>query len=204
MPVLFLGVSRLYDIFLKWVRKQWYRLRRQCGFAADNISQFRETLATVLLAVMMFTIILFLTAGVYSAVEDLNFEDACWFSFVSLTTIGFGDISPVTQTGRGLFLLFGMLGVVANSYIISQVTQNTSSRYSQLFAQRRARVRKLLKVGEMSASDADEQLDEDEGLGAVLELRDNIEAIVAEGSRVERDALRTMLQEQLESIAGDL
>ena len=46
--------------------------------------------------------------------EDRAFQDALWWAIVTLTTVGFGDISPVTLGGRmiGVVLMFFGIGVL--------------------------------------------------------------------------------------------
>lgn len=60
-----------------------------------------------------------------------DFDDALWFSIVTLTTVGYGDMIPVTQTGKlfgSIFLLFslGFYGVLIGqiSTIMNTVKEN--------------------------------------------------------------------------------
>ena len=44
-----------------------------------------------------------------------NFWDALWYSVITLTTVGYGDLSPVTPMGRvlGILLALGSIGVLS-------------------------------------------------------------------------------------------
>ena len=44
--------------------------------------------------------------------EVENFGDALWFLFVSFTTIGFGDIVPLTMPGRLITVFVSLYGVL--------------------------------------------------------------------------------------------
>ena len=41
-----------------------------------------------------------------------NFLDAIYFSVVTMTTVGFGDITPISETGRLLTLLMILTGIL--------------------------------------------------------------------------------------------
>ncbi|MCI5222405.1 MAG: potassium channel protein [Candidatus Electrothrix sp. AR4] len=52
--------------------------------------------------------------------EDLSFASGIWWSIVTLTTVGYGDISPSTTSGRilAIFIMFfgiGLLGMLSAS-----------------------------------------------------------------------------------------
>ena len=53
-------------------------------------------------------------AGLMYFEEDRPFHDALWWAIVTLTTVGFGDISPVSLGGRliGVVLMFFGIGVL--------------------------------------------------------------------------------------------
>jgi voltage-gated potassium channel len=65
--------------------------------------------------------------------EQVNFQDALWWSFVTVTTVGYGDISPITMGGRIVaitVMLFGIgiLGVftatIAGMFIEDRMREN--------------------------------------------------------------------------------
>ncbi|GAB3592984.1 Voltage-gated potassium channel Kch [Corynebacterium faecale] len=59
--------------------------------------------AYALLLTLVVTLIVYFDRGGYS--EELTFVDALYYSTVSLTTVGYGDITPITQEARLLNVL---------------------------------------------------------------------------------------------------
>lgn len=81
-----------------------------------------------LLLLLAIGVYLLIVLGIYQIeVRDANsniksFEDALWYSVITLTTIGYGDRFPVTGMGRILALVFvlGSIGILG--FIISQIS----------------------------------------------------------------------------------
>jgi hypothetical protein len=48
--------------------------------------------------------------GITSGRVDLNYNELSYFSFITLTSIGFGDIYPITDMSRLVVAFFGMAG----------------------------------------------------------------------------------------------
>jgi voltage-gated potassium channel len=77
------------------------------------------------------------TAG-FMMTEGLSIEDAFYFSIVTVTTVGYGDISPVTTAGKvlSIFLIITgvgtFLGVVANATEILLNKQEQKARMEKL------------------------------------------------------------------------
>lgn len=42
--------------------------------------------------------------------NEKNLGDIIYYSFITMTTIGFGDIAPVTQVAKGFAVFFGLVG----------------------------------------------------------------------------------------------
>ena len=82
------------------LRKFWHR----CWTFIERENLHRLTVLLVLL--------LLGSAFVVSTVEkEWSYADGLWWTIVTLTTVGYGDISPTTALGRGIAILNMIVGV---------------------------------------------------------------------------------------------
>ncbi len=85
-----------------------------------------------LIYVLGFNIILiFLGAIAMTILENYKFEDAIWWAFVTATTVGYGDISPTSLTGRilaGLLMIVGIgsIGMLTGSIATFFLSENNN------------------------------------------------------------------------------
>lgn len=74
----------------------------------------------------------------FMAIEGLSFIDAVYFSIVTMATVGYGDIHPVTVPGKLLavfIIVIGVgtfLGVIANATEIMLSRRENSARIEKL------------------------------------------------------------------------
>lgn len=54
--------------------------------------------------------------------EDMPFQDALWWSFVTTTTVGYGDLSPETNAGRIIASLLMLVGIGLIGSLTSSIT----------------------------------------------------------------------------------
>jgi hypothetical protein len=75
---------------------------------------------------ILFYILEFIRPGNFYGVEQLNYYEAEYFSFVTMSTLGYGDIAPSSQVARSLVIittLFGqfymviVMGVIVGKFI---------------------------------------------------------------------------------------
>ncbi len=71
--------------------------------------------------VMVTICVLIGTFGIM-ATEQMNFEDALWWAFVTATTVGYGDLSPSTPYGRLIAMALMIVGIGLIGSVTSTLT----------------------------------------------------------------------------------
>lgn len=100
---------------------RWLRILRLARFFEQKIWVTRisgaESLILARIIFTLFAIIFIYSGAIYQAEHQANSEkfvtflDAVYFSVVTMTTVGFGDITPVSEAGRGLTILMILTGI---------------------------------------------------------------------------------------------
>ena len=78
-------------------------------------------------SILVWTLILLATGTIfYSSVEDWSILDSLYFSVVTLTTVGYGDLSPTTTVGKAftiLYIFFGISIIAASVSVLAMERQ---------------------------------------------------------------------------------
>lgn len=105
---------------------RFFRFTKDQEFFFGTVSV--ETLRVMKLLLTVLTIF-FSYAGLFFTVEHAanpavrNFGDAFYFSVVSLTTVGFGDITPVTEAGRWVTVAAIFAGIILIPWEASRIVR---------------------------------------------------------------------------------
>ncbi len=128
----FFGIVPNFGI-LKIIRGfRVFRIFRFLRFTADTDFFFGSISVHMLKVIrLLFTImmIFFISSGLFYYVENglnpnvNNFGDAFYFTVVALTTVGFGDIIPLSDAGKWVTVLMIFSGIIFIPWQISQIVR---------------------------------------------------------------------------------
>jgi len=109
---------------------------------AKSINQFVEVLANKrfeLLTLLFLVMFMVVTAGIaiYVLEEKVNpninsLFDAVYWAFVTVSTVGYGDIAPVTHGGRVISMMLIMGGIAMISFATSVIVSAFSEKLNEL------------------------------------------------------------------------
>ena len=95
-----------------------------------NNKRLRTVLSLILFFIVLFGFIFFITEP-----DVKSFSDGLWWALVTITTVGYGDITPMTTIGRlvasalmflGLGLIASLTAVISVKFIQSFVDHHTN------------------------------------------------------------------------------
>lgn len=90
--------------------------------------QEREYKIKVLLAIFFAISIIFIGIFIFRRIENWSYVDAFYFTVITLTTIGYGDIVPVTEAGKIVASLFALLGVGTFLFCVGIIAEHYFSK----------------------------------------------------------------------------
>ncbi len=115
-----LRVVRVVRIF------RFLRFTSNEHFFFGSISRHMLEVVRLILTIL---IIFFIFSGVFLYIESSinpnlsTFGDSFYFTVVALTTVGFGDITPVSDTGRAAIVIMILSGIILIPYHASQIVK---------------------------------------------------------------------------------
>ena len=119
--------------FIRFIRAfRTFRIFRFLRFTADGDFFFGSITPQLLKVTRLFLTILmvfFISSSLFYYVESnlnpdvKNFGDALYFTIVALTTVGFGDITPLSDAGKWVTVLMILSGIFLIPLQISQIVK---------------------------------------------------------------------------------
>lgn len=101
--------------------------RLRGGNANSGVPAWMRLLASII----VYVVYIMIGAAIIQAIEEdeefdatnanakWNFGSSCYFMVVTTTTIGYGDIAPITSGGRAFTAVYGLIGLGLVGYVIS-------------------------------------------------------------------------------------
>ncbi len=139
LPTISLIISPLFGLnlnirFIKLIRIiRIFRIFRFLRFTAHPDFFFGSITMHLLKVIRLFLVIFilfFIWAGLFWYVEHretgsmvITFGDSFYFTVATLTTVGFGDITPVTELGRWVTVFMIMSGIIIIPWQVSQIAR---------------------------------------------------------------------------------
>jgi voltage-gated potassium channel len=124
------------------VRRELTRIRNFFGLLE---TLFNSRRLRTILAALLFFIFLFGYLFYVSEPDVRNLGDGIWWALVTITTVGYGDITPVTTLGRVVASSLMLLGLG----LIATITAIVSAKFIQNFVDHHTNDDVLEKLDEM-------------------------------------------------------
>jgi voltage-gated potassium channel len=124
------------------VRRELTRIRNLFGLLE---TLFNSRRLRTILAALLFFIFLFGYLFYVSEPDVRNLGDGIWWALVTITTVGYGDITPVTTLGRVVASSLMLLGLG----LIATITAIVSAKFIQNFVDHHTNDDVLEKLDEM-------------------------------------------------------
>ncbi len=144
----------------------------------DERRSFVAALYLLLIAVLLTSSLMYFAEHHAQPEKFASIPDAIYWSLITLTTVGYGDITPVTWAGKVLSLATAFLGVCTVALLTGIVASSFANQMARRRALFEARARAFLADGHISSDERH----------ALEQLRKSFNLSAQEADRLLREA----------------
>tara|TARA_B100000963_G_scaffold358198_1_gene382228 strand:+ start:306 stop:1238 length:933 start_codon:yes stop_codon:yes gene_type:complete len=184
-------VPSILAIFITSVDLRWLRVLRllrllkisHYSTALEDLwSAIRHERSSFIAALYLFAIALFFSSAMMYVAENTaqpdkfrSIPETMWWSLITLTTVGYGDVSPLTPLGKIIGAVTAIMGVCVVALLTGIVANAFANQVARRKAILEAEVANALLDGEIS----DQEQQKIEALRRRFDLsEDHVEAII--------------------------
>ena len=124
LPLMVLSLQTYSTLFVAFCITLWVLLSVMgVAFARIRLDVIqdivRKTYAVEIISGLMLLILAFSYVLKFSDTGFATYQDALWYCFAVVTTIGFGDMTPTTGVGRIVSVILGVYGIIVVALVTS-------------------------------------------------------------------------------------
>ncbi len=143
---------------------------------AEEKNSLLATLYLLFVAMFFSSAALYLVEGEVQPEDFASIPEAMWWSLITLTTVGYGDVSPLTPIGKIIGSFTAIIGVLTVALMTGIVSSSFANRMALKKTMLDKEIEGSLEDGVISA----EELSKIKSLAADLNMNDDqIEALIA-------------------------
>ena len=103
-------------------RSEWCEDARRFVLRSLFVANFSTLLFLIFVTILVISYIILLCERPYPKADDLTeFASCLWLTLITMTTVGYGDVVPLTKIGRFVSAINACIGVVFLSLVIQGV-----------------------------------------------------------------------------------
>ncbi len=88
----------------------------------ETIRDLRSNIRWIIGLAVVWVLYTLVSSAVICLIEEWGYWHSCYFTLINITTVGFGDIAPVTQGGKIVAGVNSVAGLVLFGFFVASIT----------------------------------------------------------------------------------
>lgn len=95
--------------------------------------RFRQMLFACVMLSVLIALVIVPVENQRSDSSIRSFSDGLWWAVQTATTVGYGDVTPITEVGRVLGIIMQILGTIMFGSIVAMISTNMSRGQEEMY-----------------------------------------------------------------------